>query len=160
MPLHGCFNQIQNQRQSLDCYTIAGDVDILDTIITAERMGQPKICQTPAASRTVSPTQQVTGNGVPIDQSKKSHNAYVAYPIMHHSEQKCAHFSSEWSILLDSEQIHYEIREIGPLVQHGWEHMGIFMLFVKCYQYIYIYIYICAIWKQHMKLNFIWHLIL
>ena len=27
-----------------------------------------------------------------IDQSHKSHNAPVPYPMMHHSEQKCAHF--------------------------------------------------------------------
>ena len=26
----------------------------------------------------------------------KSHNAPVPYPTMHHSEQKCAHFCSEW----------------------------------------------------------------
>ena len=31
-----------------------------------------------------------------IDQSHKSHNAPDPYPTMHHSEQKCAHFCSEW----------------------------------------------------------------
>ena len=34
-----------------------------------------------------------------IDQFHKSHNAPVPDPIMLHSEQKCAHFCSEWSIL-------------------------------------------------------------
>ena len=29
----------------------------------------------------------------------KSHNAPVPYPTMHHSEQKCAHFCSEWCIM-------------------------------------------------------------
>ena len=29
----------------------------------------------------------------------KSYNAHVPYPRMHHSEQKCAHFCSEWCIL-------------------------------------------------------------
>ena len=29
----------------------------------------------------------------------KSHNAAVPYPTMHHSEQKCAHFCSEWCIV-------------------------------------------------------------
>ena len=29
----------------------------------------------------------------------KSHNAPVPYPTMHHSEQKCAHFGSEWCIV-------------------------------------------------------------
>ena len=32
------------------------------------------------------------------DHSHKSHNAPVPYPTMHHSEQKCAHFCSEWCI--------------------------------------------------------------
>ena len=34
-----------------------------------------------------------------IDHSNKSHNALVSYPTMHHSEQKCAHFCSEWCIV-------------------------------------------------------------
>ena len=29
----------------------------------------------------------------------KSHNAPVLYPTMHHSSQKCAHFSCEWCIV-------------------------------------------------------------
>ena len=29
----------------------------------------------------------------------KSHSAPVPYPTMHHSEQKCAHFCSEWCIM-------------------------------------------------------------
>ena len=29
------------------------------------------------------------------DRSHKSHNAFVPYPTIHHSEQKCAHFCSE-----------------------------------------------------------------
>ena len=33
------------------------------------------------------------------DQSDKSQNAPVSYPIMHYSEQKCAHFCSEWHIV-------------------------------------------------------------
>ena len=33
------------------------------------------------------------------DQFFKSHNALVPYPTMHHSEQKCAHFCSEWCIV-------------------------------------------------------------
>ena len=35
----------------------------------------------------------------PIDQFPKSQNAPVPYPTMLHSEQKCAHFCSEWSIV-------------------------------------------------------------
>ena len=34
-----------------------------------------------------------------IDQFHKSQNAPVPYPTMLHSEQKCAHFCSEWSIV-------------------------------------------------------------
>ena len=34
-----------------------------------------------------------------IDQIHKSQNAPVSYPRRHHSEQKCAQFCSEWSIL-------------------------------------------------------------
>ena len=34
-----------------------------------------------------------------INQSYKSYNAPVAYPTMHHSEQKCSHFCSEWCIV-------------------------------------------------------------
>ena len=33
------------------------------------------------------------------DQIHKSHNTPVPYPTMHHSEQKCAHFCSEWCIV-------------------------------------------------------------
>ena len=32
-------------------------------------------------------------------QIHKSHNAPVPYPTMQHSEQKCAHFCSEWCIV-------------------------------------------------------------
>ena len=35
----------------------------------------------------------------PIDQFHKSHNALIPYPTIHDSEQKCAHFSSEWCIV-------------------------------------------------------------
>ena len=31
-----------------------------------------------------------------IEQIHKSHDTPISYPKMHHSEQKCAHFSSEW----------------------------------------------------------------
>ena len=34
-----------------------------------------------------------------IDLILKSHNASVPYPRMQHSEQKCAHFCSEWCIV-------------------------------------------------------------
>ena len=34
-----------------------------------------------------------------IDQFHKSQNAPVPYPTVHHSEQKCAHFCSVWSIV-------------------------------------------------------------
>ena len=34
-----------------------------------------------------------------IDQFHKSHNAPVPHTRMFHSEQKCAHFCSEWCIL-------------------------------------------------------------
>ena len=34
-----------------------------------------------------------------IDQFHKSQNAPVPYPTMLHSEQKCTHFCSEWSIV-------------------------------------------------------------
>ena len=31
-----------------------------------------------------------------MDDFRKSHSALVPYPTMHHSEQKCVHFCSEW----------------------------------------------------------------
>ena len=34
-----------------------------------------------------------------LNQSHKSHNAPVPCPIIHHSEQKCVHFCSEWCIV-------------------------------------------------------------
>ena len=34
-----------------------------------------------------------------INQSHKSHNAPVSYLTIHHSEQKCGHFCSEWCIV-------------------------------------------------------------
>ena len=37
-------------------------------------------------------------SGTHIDQIHKSHNAPVPYPTMHHSEQKCADFCTEWCI--------------------------------------------------------------
>ena len=36
---------------------------------------------------------------VPINQSHKSTHASVPYPTLHHSEQKCTHFCSEWCIV-------------------------------------------------------------
>ena len=38
-------------------------------------------------------------DGKLIEQSHKSHNVPVPYPTMHHSEQKCAYFCSEWCIV-------------------------------------------------------------
>ena len=35
----------------------------------------------------------------PVEESPNSHNAPVSYPTIHHSEQKCAHFCSEWCIV-------------------------------------------------------------
>ena len=34
--------------------------------------------------------------GSRIDQSNESHNETILYPTLHHSEQKCEHFYSEW----------------------------------------------------------------
>ena len=36
---------------------------------------------------------------IPIDPIHKSQNALVPYPTIHHSEQKCVHFCSEWCIV-------------------------------------------------------------
>ena len=47
-----------------------------------------------------------------IDLIHKSHNATVPYSTMHHSEQKCAHFCSEWCI------VGYETSELWDL--WGW----------------------------------------
>ena len=41
----------------------------------------------------------VEPSSVAIDQFHKSQNAPVPYPTILHSEQKCAHFCSEWSIV-------------------------------------------------------------
>ena len=46
------------------------------------------------------------------DQIHKSNNAPVQYHTMHHSEQKCAHFCSEWCIV-GYGQVHYGICEVG-----------------------------------------------
>ena len=35
----------------------------------------------------------------PTDQSHKTHNTPVPYPALRHSEQKYAHFCSEWCIV-------------------------------------------------------------
>ena len=40
-----------------------------------------------------------SGQTIMKDQSHKSHNVSVPYPTIHHSEQKCAHFCSEWCIV-------------------------------------------------------------
>ena len=42
---------------------------------------------------------QTTFGSANKDQFHKSQNAPVPYPTMLHSEQKCAHFCSEWSIV-------------------------------------------------------------
>ena len=42
-------------------------------------------------------TFPVSGNR--MGPSHKSHNASATYPTMHHSEQKGAHFCSEWCIV-------------------------------------------------------------
>ena len=41
----------------------------------------------------------IAANGQAIDLIHKSHNAPVPYPTLHHSEQKCTHFCSEWCIV-------------------------------------------------------------
>ena len=59
------------------------------------------------------------------NQMNKSHNAPAPYPTMHHSEQKCAIFCSEWCIvwyetgaLWDFGQLTHHIRpEVAPLVK-------------------------------------------
>ena len=38
-------------------------------------------------------------DAIQIDQSHQSHNAPVPYPTTRHSEQKCAHFCSEWCVV-------------------------------------------------------------
>ena len=59
-----------------------------------------------------------------IDLIHKFHNAPVPYSTVHHSEQKCAHFSSEWCIV-DTEQVHCGICEIFLLGMspgsHCWD---------------------------------------
>ena len=47
-----------------------------------------------------------------IDLIHKSHNAPVPYLTMLHSEQKCAHFCSEWSIVRYGTSAFYRICEI------------------------------------------------
>ena len=54
------------------------------------------------------------GNILTIHLIHKSHNASVPYPIMHHSEQKGAHFCSEWGIV-EYGKVHCGICEIGAL---------------------------------------------
>ena len=49
-----------------------------------------------------------------FDLIHKSHNAPVPYPTMHHSEQKCVHFYSEWCIA-GYAHVHCGICEIGLL---------------------------------------------
>ena len=44
-----------------------------------------------------------------IDHYHKFHNVPVSCPTMHHSEQKCAHFCSEWCI------VRYETGAFGYL---------------------------------------------
>ena len=48
---------------------------------------------------------------IPIDQSHKTQNAPIPYTTIHHSEQKCAHFCSEWCIGTDASW-HLWIRSI------------------------------------------------
>ena len=44
-------------------------------------------------------SQDINDLGQKIDQFHKSQNAPVPYPTILHSEQKCTHFCSEWSIV-------------------------------------------------------------
>ena len=48
-----------------------------------------------------------------IDQFHKSQNTPAPYPTMFHSEQKCAHFCSEWSIVRYGTGIYSGICELG-----------------------------------------------
>ena len=45
---------------------------------------------------TITILQGVNNWNATQDWSHKSHNTPVTYPTMHHSEQKCEHFRSEW----------------------------------------------------------------
>ena len=61
----------------------------------------------------------VTKSFLSIDQSHKSHSAAALYPTMHHSEQKCAHFCSEWCIVGYGAAA-CGICEIGPIATIRW----------------------------------------
>ena len=53
---------------------------------------------TPKRLRVAAST--ITSQNISIDQFHKSQNAPDPYPTMLHSEQKCAHFCSECSIVV------------------------------------------------------------
>ena len=52
-----------------------------------------------------------------LDQSHKSHGAPIPYPTMHHSEQKYAHFCSEWCI------VGYRTGALWVMNLVGWDHI-------------------------------------
>ena len=62
-----------------------------------------------------------------IDLIHKSQNAHVPYPTILHSEQKCAHFCSEWSIVGDGTDAFWDlwIRSFC----HDWCHNNT----IRCY---------------------------
>ena len=56
-----------------------------------------------------------------IDQFHKSNNTPIPYPTMHHSEQKCDHFCSEWCIMGYEMGVLWELGIISiPLTSSGW----------------------------------------
>ena len=60
-----------------------------------------------------------------IDQSHKSHNAPVPYPMMLHSEQKCAHFCSEWYIMGYGTGALWDARIRSMVKCHRSDHEGL-----------------------------------
>ena len=71
--------------------------------------------------------------GLAIDHFHKSQNAPVPYPRIRHSEQKCAHFCSEWSILGYGTGAFWDlwIRSIGAIAEISYIHL----LWEKCQKY-------------------------
>ena len=54
------------------------------------------------------------------DQYPKSHNEPVPYPTIHHSEQRCAHFCSEWCIVGYVTGVLWDLRDCSTRLWIQW----------------------------------------
>ena len=90
-----------------------------------------------------------------IAEIHKYHNAPVPYPTMHHSEQKCAHFCSEWCIVGCGTVASWNLWDWSYYLKQLWprlptRHPASRVKIMIGYSYVNEYIYNIYITERHI----------